>query len=358
VLAFSLASSAAAMAWSGARVKSRSARRHRVSVIGLGAMGRRHVRVFAGLASRFELVGGYDVRPQADAPASLRRFQSEADAIARAEVVVVATPNATHRGIVTAALLAGRDVLVEKPICATSADVGPVLAAAEAGGARLFVGHSERFNPVVRAMVRLVRGDALLAIDLRRLAMTTAASQVGALINLGVHDFDLAAYLAGGPLTLHRAVGRGRAPGGEASEDAAHVVFTTAGGCVGHIHVDRAAATKERRLTLVTPRWRYEGDLLTHRLVRAPHAGARAATATAAPRDEPPGQPATEVPLVLEEPLVAQALALADALDGAPAREIATAHDGASALLLADQAASMCRAAGGESRPVQRVTPG
>jgi hypothetical protein len=73
----------------------------------------------------------------------------------------------------------------------------------------------------------------------------------------------------------------------------------------------------------------YEGDLLAHRLVRS----ARTASATGS---------RTEVPLPLEEPLVAQAIALADALDGRTSREIATAADGALAVALAERAADHC----------------
>ena len=77
---------------------------------------------------------------------------------------------------------------------------------------------------------------------------------------------------------------------------------------------------------VATRRWIYEGDLLAHRLTRTSRdAGVR-----------------TEVPLPLEEPLVAQAIALADALDGASPRELATATDGARAVALAECAASYC----------------
>jgi hypothetical protein len=85
---------------------------------------------------------------------------------------------------------------------------------------------------------------------------------------------------------------------------------------------------KHRTLRLTTTRWVYEGDLLDHRLSRT----ARGSTTRG------------EVPLSTEEPLVAQAIALADALDGAgPSREIATGIDGLRALDLAAEAAKRIR---------------
>jgi predicted dehydrogenase len=313
-----------------------------VSVIGFGAMGRRHARVLRSLSARFDLAGVYDVHAELEVPRGLARFASASEAIERAEVVVVSTPNAAHAPVVSQSLAAGRHVLVEKPVCASSAEAY-ALAASATGAARLFVGHSERFNPVVRVLARLLRGDDALAFDVRRVGPSMASAS-GVLLNLGVHDFDLAAYLTRGPVKIHGAVGRTRAPDG--TEDEAHVVFSTSGGAVGHLHVDRTAPAKSRTLSVVTPAWTYQGDLLAHRLVRV----SRSAAANRA---------ASEVPLPLDEPLAAQAIALADALDGAPGREIATGHDGAAAVALAEEAASLCRAvASAEPRSALRRTPG
>jgi predicted dehydrogenase len=288
-------------------------------------MGQRHARVLSELSSRFEVVGAFDPRPAAPTPDGIARLTSEAEALSLAEVVVVATPIESHAPIVTRALAAGRHVFVEKPVCASAADARAASAAARLG-ARLFVGHSERFNPVVRMLARLVREEAVVAIDLRRVGPSKPCTS-GVLVNLGVHDFDLAAYLGGGDVTLHGAIGF-RA-GGTPGPDAAHVLFSTAAGAAGHLYVDRTAPAKERAIELATERWVYRGDLLAHRLERTSRSGAAR----------------TDVPLPLEQPLAAQAAALADALDGGAAREIALGDDGVRALDLAESALAYCAAA-------------
>jgi predicted dehydrogenase len=306
-------------------VRRRTTRRYKVTLIGLGTMGQRHARVLRSLADRFEVVGAYDPWPAAATPEGIARLGSEAEALSRAEVVIVATPIESHAGIVARGLAAGRHVFVEKPVCASAGEARAASAAARLG-ARLFVGHSERFNPVVRTLARLIREETVVAIDLRRVGPSKPCAS-GVLVNLGVHDFDLAAYLGGGDLTVRGAIGfrSGTAPG----PDAAHVLFSIAGGAAGHLYVDRTAPTKERAIELATARWVYRGDLLAHRLVRTARSGAARA----------------DVPLPLEEPLAAQACALADALDGATPREIAVGDDGVRALDLAESALVHCSAA-------------
>jgi predicted dehydrogenase len=289
-------------------------------------MGRRHARVLASLPDRFELVGVYDTRKEVPAPPGVAAFGGEAEVIARAEAVIVATPIGAHAATVSRALAAGRHVLVEKPLCESGGQAEGLLAAAARSTARLFVGHSERFNPVVRALAKLVRGDRAVAIDLQRVG-PSRPSEHGVLVNLAVHDFDLAAYLGGGDAYLRGAAG---APAPRAAgDDVAHVLLATSCEAVAHVYVDRTVPEKRRRIVLATSRWIYEGDLLAHRLVRTSRdTGA-----------------SSEVPLLLEEPLLGQAVALADALDGGPVREIATGADGARAVTLADRAAAACGAA-------------
>jgi len=287
--------------------------------VGLGVMGLRHARVLRALEMRYEVAGGYDPCLEAQTPDGMDRLTSADEAIARADVVVVATPVETHARIAARALAAGRHVLVEKPICATTAEANALLASAR-GGARLFVGHSERFNPVVRALARLVSADEILRMDLRRVGRIRPGAG-RALVNLGVHDLDLGAYLGGGEIALRGAVGPASDLEGE---DFAHVLFSTAHGGAGHAFVDGASHLRERAILLVTARWIYHGDLLGHRLLRS----GRASSARA------------DVPLRLEEPLLAQASALADALDGKGPRELATGVDGARAVDLAERAAA------------------
>ena len=287
----------------------------RVAVVGAGAMGTHHARVFsrcegASLAGVFDTSAAASSRVAAAVDA--QPFASLDDAIEAAELVVIATPIDTHRSIAQRALLAGRAVLVEKPLCASSAEAHALVAAAErAGSVRLFVGHSERFNPVIVALQGALSGERVREVELERLGPPRGrVLEHGVCINLAVHDVDLAALLFGAKMDLLRAEGH----------DGAALLHLACTHGIATVHVSQVAAERVRRVRVVCQRHVFEGDLLRGALLRD-------------------GQP---LPVSSEEPLLAQARAVVDALAGRQAR-CATGADGAAAVGLVDEAASWLR---------------
>jgi predicted dehydrogenase len=143
----------------------------RVVVVGAGKMGAHHARVFA--ASRGAVLAGvFDVdheraRRVAAAHHALA-LRSEEEAIDHADLVVLATPTALHFSQCKRALAAGRHVLVEKPLSESAAEARALCDLARDRDVRLLVGHSERFNPVVRAIARASRGETIVRITTRR----------------------------------------------------------------------------------------------------------------------------------------------------------------------------------------------
>jgi UDP-N-acetylglucosamine 3-dehydrogenase len=288
----------------------------RVSVLGVGAMGRLHARVFAQLPQLFTLVGVYDPSGVAAREVgqtwSVPAFGDEAEAIAAADLVVIASPIEAHAGAARRALAGGRHVLVEKPVCATAAQAF-ALTRAVARDQRLFVGHSERFNPVIRALASLVRPEGVQSIRLRRTAVTTRhGGEHAALVSLGVHDLDLVAHLSASPVALRDV--------SHVDDDRADLVLVAARGAVAWVHVDRRAKERGRTIVVATKDAVYTGDLLMKTLSVRHGSG-----------------PETPCVLPREEPLVAQAAAISRALSGGT-EAVATGVDGARALAIVEQA--------------------
>jgi UDP-N-acetylglucosamine 3-dehydrogenase len=190
----------------------------RVAVIGLGAMGRHHARCYTEIPG-VTLAAAADPDPTAMEAAirlGARAYGSAEDLLRSEELdaVSVCAPTRQHREIALRCLEAGLHVLVEKPIAATVEDAEDILRAAERSGRVLMVGHIERFNPAVRALRRLIaegRLGTLLQLHFQRLGLRPrAAPDVPVVVDLGVHDLDLAACLCGAPLEDITALG-GRA---------------------------------------------------------------------------------------------------------------------------------------------------
>jgi predicted dehydrogenase len=292
----------------------------RIALLGLGAMGRLHARTF--LTPRaFRITGVFDPDDAVHLASGLPRCATEEIAIAGADLVVVATPIAEHAGAAIRALSAGCDVFVEKPIGATFRDAAAMVDAARRTGRRLFVGHSERFNPVVRAIATAVAPAAIRRIVLRRVGpppRARARAHDSVLLNLGVHDLDLVAHLTGSTLAIRSAHG---------GEEAADVVLTTASGCDARISVARTTLARGRTIRVETHDEIWLGDLLALALEVT-------SLVTGATRS---------VPIEAVEPLVAQAHALALALASTEPTPtpVATGIDGARAVL-AVEAAEAC----------------
>lgn len=189
----------------------------RVGLIGFGAIGRHHARNLATLPGA-TLVGVADAsettRAQA-AAAGYATFESfEELARAGVDAVVLAVPTAFHYQLAMRCIEMGAAVLIEKPIAMTSAQGAEIVAAAAARSIPLMVGYVERYNPAVVALRRFIRERTLgkiLGISARRVGVMPARIQdANVIVDIGVHDIDLAAFLLDTDLELRSALG-GRA---------------------------------------------------------------------------------------------------------------------------------------------------
>jgi predicted dehydrogenase len=275
----------------------------------------------------YELIGVFDasrdVAEEIAAQNHITAFDEERACIDAAELVVIASPIEAHAGAARRALEKGRHVLVEKPLSACSEDAFALVRVALWHSALLFVGHSERFNPVIDALGRVVRHDEVRAISIRRATPPPSRSEHGVLLSLGVHDVDLVAHLTGSALELQAVTGVIR----REDEVRAEVTLVAANGAVARLTADREAARRERTIELVTEREVFEGDLLVPHLCRRPRSGGRR----------------TEVDLALVEALAEQAREVAAAIDGERPPRVATGADGARALALALRARDWLR---------------
>jgi predicted dehydrogenase len=223
-----------------------------VAVIGVGRMGRHHARTLAKMP-RADLVGVVDGDAERAGQAA-EEYGTEAfpslDALlerhAGLRAAVVAVPTVFHADAARPLLERGIACLIEKPLAGSSREARELADFADQHGALLQVGHTERFNPVVRAVSAL--GLTPRFLDVTRISpMTFRSMDVGVVMDMMIHDLDIVLSLVGRPLERVEAVGC-RVLGEH--EDLCDARLFFEGGCVANLHGSRMATGTERRLRL------------------------------------------------------------------------------------------------------------
>lgn len=232
-----------------------------VAVIGVGAFGRNHVRVYRelqearpGLVQLVAIVEPHQAtREAAAAQLGLPSFATVEELIASPyapDAASVCVPTIHHAAVAEKLLLAGIDVLIEKPFAASLAEADRVLELANRTHRILQIGHLERFNPAVTAtMLQLNRP---MFFESHRLSIFTPRSlDVDVVLDLMIHDLDVVLAMTRSPVREVRAVGL---PILSRKVDIANVRIELESGCVANFTASRVSTEQVRKLRLFQPR--------------------------------------------------------------------------------------------------------
>jgi len=229
-----------------------------VGIIGYGHWGKNFARVFSELPQaalvaicetseeRRQAVRHY--YPHARTTASIEELLSWPEV----EAVVVATPAATHYSLTKRILLAGRHVLVEKPLALEAEHAEEVAALAAARGLVLMVGHTFLYNPAVRLIKELMSAPdfgQVYYLQAVRTHLGLVREDVNVVWDLAPHDVSIFTYLL--DMLPVRVSATGVSFLQKGREDAAFVTLHYPNGIVGNIHVSWLDASKVRTVTVV-----------------------------------------------------------------------------------------------------------
>jgi len=173
-------------------------------------------------------------------------IQGEVDAI------VIATPVNTHYALARDALMAGKHVLLEKPLTRSAEQAQELIRIADERGLVLMVGHTFEYNPAVIALKEIVDSGMVgrvLYIDAARLNLGQYRTDVNVLWDLAPHDISIMNFILGGEPSHVSA--RGNACIHPGTHDVAYIELKYPQGVLGHIHVSWLEPCKVRRLTVV-----------------------------------------------------------------------------------------------------------
>jgi len=219
----------------------------RVGVVGVGHLGSHHARAWSRIEGA-TLVGAFDPDPLARERAArelgVEIFDSLEALADSVDLVSIAAPTPRHADLTLTCLNRGLHVLVEKPMARTPEEGEAMLLAARSKQLALFVGQVERFNPAVQAARPYLKSPRF--IEAHRLApIVPRGIDVDVVLDLMIHDLDLALWLTRSRVTQVHAVG---VPVLTPRIDIANARLTFASGCVANVTASRVSREKVRKI--------------------------------------------------------------------------------------------------------------
>lgn len=230
-----------------------------VAVIGTGYWGMNHVRVWRDLGLLRLVVDPAESRrqeaaavaPAADVASDLEVALNRADVLG----VVIATPAVTHARIAEAAMRAGKDVLVEKPLATNLADAESIVALAASLDRIVMVGHVLEYHPAFRRLSELALAGELGKVHYvysNRLNLGKVRTEENSLWSFAPHDIAMCLRLVGSePIEVSC---RGASYLSPDVMDVSLMSLAFGGGVQSHIFVSWLHPFKEHRFVVVGSR--------------------------------------------------------------------------------------------------------
>jgi predicted dehydrogenase len=317
-------------------------------VVGAGAFGRNHLRVYRELeqaGAPVKLAAVVDpneaARSAATGKYAIPGFASidECLAACKPDAASLCVPTVHHAECARTLLAAGVDLLIEKPIAANLAEADEIVRVARELDRTVQVGHLERFNPAVRAVRGLLNRPMFF--EVHRLSVFTPRSlDVDVVLDLMIHDLDLVLSLVDSPVRELRAVGL---PVLSRKVDIANVRLEFENGCVANLTASRVSTERVRKMRFFQPHQYLSLDFARQDLLLIdvtaaagldPVQLAALASAAAANGQPAPGLSLSKVPVDPGEPL---RLEIESCVVSARrhAQPVVTVEDGRAALALA-----------------------
>lgn len=222
------------------------------AVVGAGRLGTIHARVLANITGvRLTHVVDIDAdrAGAVAAAAGATAVTSTAALPATTRCAIVATPTSEHHAVAKSLLERGIHVLVEKPITTTPAEARDLISVARSTGTTLMVGHSERFNPAVKALDRLALAPRF--VESQRVSpFSFRSADIGVVLDMMIHDIDIILHLVKSPVASVHAVGVAVIG---VNEDIANARLTFENGTVANATASRVALKTERVIRIFSP---------------------------------------------------------------------------------------------------------
>lgn len=242
-----------------------------IAVLGLGYMGKSHVRVLSSMEF-VNLVAVCDIDEQKTGKIAkqykLRSYNNFKKLIAaeKLDAVSVCLPTKLHLSASAFALSRKIAVFVEKPICATVSEGKKLISVAFSEKRPLMVGHIERFNPVVREIKQRIKTGELgkiYQIHTQRVSPPLDFGETPVSVDLATHDIDIMLYISGQEPERIYAEGLSKLI---KNNDSIIAMMRFKNGLVGLIEASWLYPIKRRTLSVLGEKGLYVADYITQEL--------------------------------------------------------------------------------------------
>jgi predicted dehydrogenase len=229
-----------------------------VAVVGAGAFGRNHARIYQQLqqAGSVRLAAVVDIdRPRAEAIAhdsgcaAYGSVKEMLSAHYEVNAASVAVPTVLHLEAARSLMEAGIDVLIEKPLATTLQEADELIQIALSKKRVAQVGHLERFNPAVRATLPLINHPMFFEVH-RLSVFSPRALDVDVVLDLMIHDLDVVLTFVKSDVKEIRAVGL---PILSNKVDIANVRVEFESGCIANFTASRVSTERVRKVRFFQP---------------------------------------------------------------------------------------------------------
>lgn len=233
----------------------------KIGVLGVGHLGSYHVQQLK-VIPHAHLTGIFDTDPQQARKITEKYevpiFPAFPELLEAVDAVSIVTPTTTHFEYARKALESGKHVFIEKPITETVEQGEQLIEWVEKTGMKLQVGHIERFNPALLALVDITINP--LFIESHRLAnFNPRGTDVAVVLDLMIHDIDVILSFVHSPVKTIDASGVSII---SPSEDIANCRLNFENGCVANVTASRISTRKMRKMRFFQPNTYISVDFL------------------------------------------------------------------------------------------------
>ncbi len=242
----------------------------KVGVIGVGSMGKNHVRAYTALKHVCELIGVFDtnrkIAKEVARGYGIKAYPTLEALLREVDAVNIATPTTTHYEIGMKAIDFGKHILVEKPVTGMVEEAQSLIKNARKKNLILQVGHIERFNPAIRALPALLKDQEIIALDVQRMGpYDPRINDTDVIQDLMIHDIDVVNSIIPAPFMGLHAFGRRLISQHHMDYVVANLIMTN--GVIATLTASRITNKKVRKMTITTLSSYIELDYLQRKIV-------------------------------------------------------------------------------------------